>query len=346
VRRTIALALFVVVFALLLAGRAHLKKPVPDSGWRKGPIDYRVSEEPPDPCPRKYNSIPQEWQGGYPASPEEVKVLLDVPAPYAENVFFFPGGRYLLLVAQDGEYGNYRRFVVYDVEKKRWRPVTAEAPRREGLGEGPYVCVDAECPFLVSVAGRYLEASVEEPECRLDAKIYAEKQIGWNGWGITATPIEHHVADSGRYVLYRVRSFPEDPDSTGVAADVAILRVPNDEDVWFDVINNWLSTNSLETFPVLWRSAPARPVTTASWLHPLLGHRDRLVLITTDRDDAWNKTTHRLVVLEVLRPRAPASGKTTAAPPQRAAAWSTRSIDFARTQKADAYYCYTPNASP
>ncbi|GEM90724.1 hypothetical protein [Oceanithermus desulfurans] len=235
-----------------------------------------------------------------PALAEEVKVLLDVPAPYAENVFWFPGGRYLLLVARDGEYGNYRRFVVYDVEKKRWRPVTVEAGHREGLGEGPYVCVDAECPFLVSVAGRYLKASVEEPECRLDAKIYAEKQIGWNGWGIAATPIEHHVAASGRYVLYRVRSFPEDPDSTGVAADVAILRVSNDEDVWFDVINNWLSTNPLETFPALWRSAHARPVTTASWLHPLLGHRDRLVLITTDRDDAWNKATHRLVVLEVV----------------------------------------------
>jgi len=229
---------------------------------------------------------------------EEVKVLLDVPAPYAENVFFFPGGRYLLLVAQDGEYGNYRRFVVYDVEKKRWRPVTAEAKRREGLGEGPYVCVDAECPFLVSVAGRYLKVSPDEPECRLDAKIYTE-QIGQSGWGIAATPIEHHVAASGRYVLYQIRSLPGDPDSIGVAADVAILQVPNDEDVWFDVIDHSLSTDPLETFPVLWRSAHARPVTTASWLHPLLGHRDRLVLITTDRDDAWNETTHRLVVLEV-----------------------------------------------
>ena len=103
-----------------------------------------------------------------PALAEEVKVLLDVPAPYAENVFFFPGGRYLLLVAQDGEYGNYRRFVIYDVEKKRWRPVTAEAGRREELGEGPYVCADAECPFLVSVSGRYLKAEGDEPECSLD----------------------------------------------------------------------------------------------------------------------------------------------------------------------------------
>ena len=233
-----------------------------------------------------------------PALAEKVKVLVDVPAPYAENVFFFPGGRYLLLVARDGEYGNYRRFVVYDVEKKRWRPVTAEAKRREELGEGPYVCVTAGCPFLVSVAGRYLKASVEEPECLLRSKIY-EQQIGQSGWGIAATPIEHHVAASGRYVLYSILTLPNKPHYTGVADDVAILRVPNDEDVWFDVINNWLSTDPLETFPVLWRSAPARPVTTASWLHPLLGHRDRLVLITTDRDDAWNKATHRLVVLEV-----------------------------------------------
>ena len=51
-----------------------------------------------------------------PALAEEVKVLLDVPAPYAENVFWFPGGRYLLLVNRDWS-GNYRRFVVYDVDK-------------------------------------------------------------------------------------------------------------------------------------------------------------------------------------------------------------------------------------
>ncbi len=235
-----------------------------------------------------------------PALAEEGKVLLDVPAPYAENVFWFPGGRYLLLVAQDGEYGNYRRFVIYDVEKKRWRPVTAEATRREGLGEGPYVCVDAECPFLVSVSGRYLKAEGDEPECRLDSKIY-EQQMGWAGWGHAADPIEQHVAASGRYVLYRIRSLPGDPDSIGVAADVAILRVPEHPELWRSVIHKRrLSSDPLETFPVLWRSAHARPVTTASWLHPLLGHRDRLVLITTDRDDAWNKATHHLVVLEVV----------------------------------------------
>ena len=68
--------ILVPLFALLLAGCGQPKKPVPDSGWRKGPIDYRVSEEPPDPCPRKYNSIPQEWQGGYPAAPEEVLAIL------------------------------------------------------------------------------------------------------------------------------------------------------------------------------------------------------------------------------------------------------------------------------
>ncbi len=234
-----------------------------------------------------------------PALAEEVKVLLDVPAPYAENVFWFPGGRYLLLVARDWHNVNYRRFVVYDVEKKRWRPVTGEAKSRDELGKGPYVCITADCPFLVSVSGWYLRASVEEPECRLDAKIYTE-QIGEVGFGIAAWSIEHHVAASGRYVLYNVRSLPEDPDSTGVAADVAILQVPNDRDVWFDVTSDHLSTNPLETFPVLWRSEHAHPVTTASWLHPLLGNRDRLVLITTDRDDAWNKATYRLIVLEVV----------------------------------------------
>jgi len=56
VRRTLFLVL---LFALLLVGCGQPKKPVPDSGWRKGPIDYRVSEEPPDPCPRKYNAVPQ-----------------------------------------------------------------------------------------------------------------------------------------------------------------------------------------------------------------------------------------------------------------------------------------------
>jgi len=234
-----------------------------------------------------------------PVLAEEVKVLLDVPAPYAENVFWFPGGRYLLLVNRDWS-GNYRRFVVYDVDKKRWRSVTGEAKSRDELGEGPYVCVTAYCPFLVSVSGHYLKASVEEPECRLDAKIYT-KQIGWRGWGIAADPIEHHVAASGRYVLYKVRSLPEDPDSTGVAADVAILQVPENPDVWRSVIYQYpLSSDPLETFPVLWRSEHARPVTTASWLHPLLGNRDRLVLITTDRDDAWNKATYRLIVLEVV----------------------------------------------
>ncbi len=235
-----------------------------------------------------------------PALAEEgVKVLVDVPAPHAENVFFFPGGRYLLLVAQDRHSTNYRRFVVYDIEKKRWRPVTAEAKRREGLGEGPYVCVAAECPFLVSVTGRYLMVSPDEPECRLDAKIYAE-QIGWRGWGTAADPIEHHVAASGRYVLYRAHILPDEPHYIGVAADVAILRVPEDPNVWRGVVYDRYPTNPLETFPVLWRSDPARPVTTASWLHPLLGDRDRLALITTDRDDAWNQATHRLVVLEVV----------------------------------------------
>jgi len=236
--------------------------------------------------------------GSLPALAEKVKVLVDVPAPYAENVFWFPGGRYLLLVNRDWS-GNYRRFVVYDVDKKRWRPVTGEAKSRDELGEGPYVCVTAYCPFLVSVSGHYLKASVEEPECRLDAKIYT-KQIGWRGWGIAADPIEHHVSASGRYVLYNVLILPNEPHYTGVAADVAILQVPNDRDVWFDVTSDHLPTNPLETFPVLWRSEHAHPVTTASWLHPLLGNRDRLVLITTDRDDAWNKATYRLIVLEVV----------------------------------------------
>jgi len=231
---------------------------------------------------------------------EEVKVLLDVPAPYAENVFWFPGGRYLLLVARDWNNVNYRRFVVYDVEKKRWRPVTQEVKHREELGEGPYVCIDTGCPFLLSVSGSYLKAEGDEPECRLDSKIQ-EQQIGQSGWGIAAWPIEHHVSASGRYVLYRIFALPGDPDSIGVAADVAILRVPKDEDLWFDVIDDRYPTNPLETFPVLWRSEHARPVTTASWLHPLLGNRDRLVLITTDRDDAWNLKTHRLVVLEVKK---------------------------------------------
>ena len=232
------------------------------------------------------------------AQAEEVKVLLDVPAPYAENVFWFPGGRYLLLVNRDWS-GNYRRFAVYDVDKKRWRPVTGEAKSRDELGEGPYVCIDTGCPFLLSVSGLYLKAEGDEPECSLDSKIQ-ERQIGWRGWGIAAWSIEHHVSASGRYVLYKVRSLPEDPDSTGVAADVAILRVPNDRDIWFDLTSDHLPTNPLETFPVLWRSEHARPVTTASWLHPLLGDRDRLVLITTDRDDAWNKATYRLIVLEVV----------------------------------------------
>ena len=76
-RALILVPLFAVpLFVLLLAGCGQPKKLVPDSGWRKGPIDYRVSEEPPDPCPRKYNSIPQEWQGGYPAAPEEVLAIL------------------------------------------------------------------------------------------------------------------------------------------------------------------------------------------------------------------------------------------------------------------------------
>ncbi len=248
-----------------------------------------------------------------------------------------------MLVARDGEYGNYRRFVVYDVEKKRWRPVTAETPRREELGEGPYVCVDAECPFLVSVAGRYLKVSPDEPECRLDAKIYTE-QIGWGGWGHAADPIEHHVAASGRYVLYSILTLPNKPHYTGVADDVAILRVPNDEDVWFDVIDNSLSTNPLDTFPVLWRSVHARPVTTASWLHPLLGHRDRLVLITTDRDDAWNKATHHLVVLEVVHQQVPANG--TKAALQHASSWNTGPLDFSRASKVRAFYCRIQGLTP
>ena len=153
------------------------------------------------------------------------------------------------------------------------------------------------------------------------------------------------MATSGRYVLYRIRSLPGDPDSIGVAADVAILRVPEDPELWRSVIHKRrLSSDPLETFPVLWRSAPARPVTTASWLHPLLGHRDRLVLITTDRDDVWNKATHRLVVLEVVHQQVPANG--TKAALQHASSWNTGPLDFSRASKVRAFYCRIQGLTP
>ena len=71
-----------------------------------------------------------------PALAEEVKVLLDVPAPYAENVFFFPGGRYLLLVSRDPHDYNSVRFIVYDIEAKRWIPVKEKVDKRDGLAVG------------------------------------------------------------------------------------------------------------------------------------------------------------------------------------------------------------------
>jgi hypothetical protein len=70
---------------------------------------------------------------------------------------------------------------------------------------------------------------------------------------------------------------------------------------------------------------------------------DRLVLITTDRNDAWNLTTHRLVVLEVVRQQAPAA-VTKVAPPQRVP-WNTGLLDFSQTQKVVAFYCYSPRGA-
>ena len=98
-----------------------------------------------------------------PALAEEVKALLDVPAPYATDVRWFPDGRHLLLASCSGEfpedvpYPNCR-FVVFDTKTQEATPVKLANGRGNWQAPGLVHVALADdrpnCVWAVSTSGK------------------------------------------------------------------------------------------------------------------------------------------------------------------------------------------------
>ena len=110
-----------------------------------------------------------------PALAEEVKVLLDLPAPYTTDLRWFPDGRHLLLahcagVFSEEDEGNLPygicRFLVFDTQTRRAVPVKLASRRGDWQDPGlVHLAMDSggNCLWAVSPAGElYLRALPQE----------------------------------------------------------------------------------------------------------------------------------------------------------------------------------------
>ncbi len=156
-----------------------------------------------------------------PALAEEVKVLLEVPAPGIRNVMWFPDGRHLLLKGRFYNVESHRydeRHLVYDIETKKATP-TRFLKRGERLLPPPrLLCYarDENCYLAVDTQGRFTildQAKGCQPRLfwyRSDTGIdYDETPLmEWPWWEVGERPSPSHfpslyslVSNSGRYYL-------------------------------------------------------------------------------------------------------------------------------------------------
>ena len=240
-----------------------------------------------------------------PALAEEVKVLLDLPAPGAEETRWFPGGRFLVVadwfdaqrdpLGTVNTFGNDLRFAVVDLETGNWRPAVPVDSKDE-LGDRPWTCLGShDCTVLVSASGRFVKVERDDQECaRARAMSRGDKVLDKlffeNVW-----PPTLKVSRSGEYVLIVGQGYPPDPDGhRGYDYfDAQIVRTG-------DGVSNWVDAILGEAeYTVVWSLPDDRAILGGGWAYDHAGLLDRLALITADRRDPDDRATWRLLVVEV-----------------------------------------------
>ena len=240
-----------------------------------------------------------------PALAEEVKVLLDVSAPYAKDVKWFPGGRYLLVIFANYQEGDWNVTVV-DLKTGRWKPVQWVKSRTK-LGQGPRLCIGNKCGHMVSAQGRGVAVRnvYEDPDCDWDAHSDDRAiRMGSGAFFFEAIgPSNLAVSASGRYTVLRHIGPPPGPpayygDAFPVYSGLWITRMNLERESWYDV------QEKLRRDPLIWELPSDRESLTANWYYDPAEKLDRLAVIDFTRPEAgvtahYGEATVRLLVLEV-----------------------------------------------
>ena len=277
-------------------------------------------------------------------------MLLDLPTPGAEEVRWFPGGRFLVVAdwfdAQRDPpgavdtFGNDLRFAVVDLETGSWRP-GIQVDSKDELGDRPWTCLGSDdCTVLVSASGRFVKVGRDDQECSpawARSRGHKVKEILFfeNVW-----PPALKVSHSGEYVLVTGQGYPPDPDGhRGYDYfDVQIVRTGNDVSDWMNAIRGESG------FPAVWSLPDDRAILGGGWAYDQAGLPDRLPLVTAARRDPDDSSTWRLLVVEVGRQ--PPAHPTATAVVQRPTSWRSGPIDFSQAQKVAACYCYNDKEAP
>jgi len=241
-----------------------------------------------------------------PALAEEVKVLVDISAPYAKDVKWFPGGRYLLVIFANYQEGDWDVTVV-DLKTGRWKPVQWVKSRTQ-LGQGPRLCIGDKCGYMVSAQGRGVAVRnvYEDPDCDWDANYDAKLARMGVGYFLyeAVGPNNLAVSASGHYALLRYMGpYGEyDPEYYGDTPiylhGLWITRMNLVRESWDDV------QAEQRRDPLIWELPPDRESLTANWYYDPAEKLDRLAVIDFTRPEAgvtahYGEATVRLLVLEV-----------------------------------------------
>ncbi len=226
-----------------------------------------------------------------PARGEEVRVLLDLPAPHANDLQWFPGGRFLL-VSQWADDNSIHAAVV-DVDNRRWKPVRW-VQNRSQLGPPPWTCIHVYCHLVVSASGTgvRVEDIYSDPACKswINDDRMANRMVPGDMLYDAADPRNIAVSASGRYALMRLMSpGDEGPVFTGFW----IIRFdPGPLEEW-EAWDRAIAEQRRE--PLVWELPGDRRVWSATWLYDPAGGPDRIAILHGDRSlfEAWLQDTGR-----------------------------------------------------
>ena len=212
-----------------------------------------------------------------PALAEGVKVLVDVPVPFVDDLQWFPGGNYLLLSRTTGT--GTAQSVVLNVETGRWKPVQWVENRKQ-LGKKPWTCIRAAaCNLLISAdaKGTWVENISTDPACawmHQGSPVYAPGPMLFD----SADPANVAVSASGRYALMRLRTIGEEGyEFHGFWIIRLKSREPDQHDAWRKAIAEGRRD------PLIWELPDDRYIWMATWLYDPSGKPDRIAIVHGER---------------------------------------------------------------
>ena len=230
-----------------------------------------------------------------PALAEEVKVLLDLPAPNTSDLQWFPGGRYLLVSHWADD--NSIHSVVVDVDQKRWKPVRW-VQNRNDLGPPPWTCIRLYCNLVVSASGTgvKVEDLFTDPACKnwiSDVRM-ANRFVPGDMLYDAAWPANIAVSPSGHYAMMRLQTVGEEGyEYEGFWIIRFDLGTLEEWEAWDKALAEQRRT------PLVWELPEDRAVFTATWLYDPSGGPDRIAIVHGDPRETERGVSMRLLVLEI-----------------------------------------------